>query len=330
MAGPISRNLGFELVRVTEAAAMAAARWQGRGDKNAVDGAAVEAMRVVLQSVRMDGLVVIGEGEKDNAPMLYIGEEIGTGDSPRVDVAVDPVDGTTLVSKGLPNAISVVALAPRGSMFNAPGIVYMEKIATGPECKGCVSLDNSVEENLRAVAKAKGLEVEDVTVVILDRPRHEKLMQEVREAGARIKMIADGDVAGALMPCLEDTGGDLLMGIGGAPEAVVAACALKCLGGEMYCRLYPRNEEEARMASEAGHDLKKILTIDDLVNGDDVFFALTGVTGGDLVRGVRYTARGAETESLVMRSLSGTIRRIDSSHNFDKLMTYSSVPFERS
>jgi len=329
MGEPIGRNLGFDLVRVTESAALSATRWQGRGDKNAVDGAAVEAMRFVLQSVPMDGIVVIGEGEKDEAPMLYIGELIGTGDAPSVDVAVDPVDGTTLTSKGLPNAISVVALASRGSMFYAPGIVYMEKIAVGPRGKGCISLDASVEENIRCVASAKGLEVGEVTVVILDRPRHEDLIQKVRDAGARIKLIGDGDVAGALEAASEGSGVDLLMGVGGAPEAVIAACAIKCLGGEIQCRMAPRDEAEQMKAVAAGFDPSKIFTTDDLVKDDDVFFAMTGVTDGELVRGVRYTNRGAETESLMMRSRSGTIRRIQSSHNFDKLMKITSLPYQK-
>ena len=329
MREPIDHNLGFDLVRVTEAAAMSCARWQGRGDKNAADGAAVEAMRYSLQFVPMDGVVVIGEGEKDEAPMLYIGEQIGTGEPPRVDVAVDPIDGTTLTSKGLPNAVSVVALASRGSMFYAPGIVYMEKIAVGPRAKGRVSLDATVAENIQAVARCENLAVEEVTVVILDRPRHEGLVRQVREAGARIRLISDGDVAGALMSAMEGTGVNMLMGIGGAPEAVIAACALKCLGGEIQCRLYPRNEEERKKAVAAGFDLDRILTIDDLVRDDDVFFALTGVTSGELVRGVRYTSRGAETESIVMRSRSGTIRRISSSHNFDKLMRFASLPYQK-
>jgi len=327
MAESIGRNLGFDLVRVTESAALASARWQGRGDKNAIDHAAVEAMRYILQYVPMDGIVVIGEGEKDEAPMLYIGEQIGTGDSPRVDVAVDPVDGTALLAKGLNNAISVVALSSRGSMFNAPGIVYMDKIAVGPTAKGCVHLDAPVRENLKAVASCKNLSVSEITVVILDRPRHEDLIGQVRELGARIKLIEAGDVAGAMMTALEGTGVDILMGIGGSPEAVIAACALKCLGGEIQCRLYPRDEGEKQQAITAGFDVNKILTMDDLVNDDDVFLALTGITGGELVRGVRYTTRGAETESLMMRSRSGTIRRIEASHNFDKLTRITSVPY---
>ncbi len=329
MAERIGRNLGFDLVRVTESAALSAARWQGRGDKNAIDGAAVEAMRYVLQYIPMDGIVVIGEGEKDEAPMLYIGEQIGTGEGPKVDVAVDPVDGTTLLSKGLNNAISVVALATRGSMFYAPGIVYMDKIAVGPAAKGCVSLDASVAENLRAVARCKDLPVEEVTVVILDRPRHEELIRQVRQQGARIKLIGDGDVAGAIMTTMEGTGVDVLMGIGGSPEAVIAACALKCLGGEMQCRLYPRNEQEKQSAIAAGFDVNKILTHNDLVKDEDIFLSLTGITGGELVRGVRYTTRGAETESLMMRSRSGTIRRIEASHNFDKLTRITSIPYGR-
>ncbi len=328
MGEPMGRNLGFDLVRVTESAALSAARMQGRGNKNAVDQAAVEAMRYVLQWVPMDGVVVIGEGEKDEAPMLYIGERIGTGEPPRVDVAVDPVDGTTLTSKGLPNAVSVVALASRGSMFYAPGIVYMEKIAVGPKAKGCIHLDASVAENIRCVARAKKLQPEEVTVVLLDRPRHEGLIREIRDAGARIKLIADGDVSGAIMAAMQGTGVDILMGVGGSPEAVIAACALKCLGGEIQCRIYPRDERERQLAVEAGHDPSRVLGIDDLVRDDDVFFALTGVTGGELVRGVRYTARGAETESLMMRSRSGTIRRIESSHNFGKLMKITSVPYQ--
>lgn len=327
MGERIGRNLGFDLVRVTESAALASTRWQGRGDKNAIDGAAVEAMRYVLQYIPMDGVVVIGEGEKDEAPMLYIGEQIGTGDSPKVDVAVDPVDGTTLLSKGLNGAISVVALASRGSMFNAPGIVYMDKIAVGPGAKGCIHLDASVEENLKSVARCKKLAVSEITVVILDRPRHEDLIRQVREVGARIKLIGDGDVAGAIMTALEGTAVDVLMGIGGSPEAVIAACALKCLGGEIQCRIYPRNDEEKQKAVSAGFDVDKILTIDDLVSDDDVFLALTGITSGELVRGVRYTSHGAETESLMMRSRSGTIRRIEASHNFDKLTKITSVPY---
>jgi fructose-1,6-bisphosphatase II len=325
---PLDRNLAFELARVTEAAALAAARWMGRGDKNRADQAAVNAMRVTLESVDMDGVVVIGEGEKDEAPMLYMGEEIGNGLPPRVDIAVDPVDGTTLLSKGMPNAVSVVALAERGTMYYPPGIVYMEKIAVGPQGKGHVSLEYSVADNIRSLAKAKGEDPADLTIVILDRPRHAALMDEVRATGARIKLITDGDVAGGIMPSMEETGIDMLLGVGGSPEAVVTACALKCLGGDIQCKLYPRNDEEREAARKIGLPLDKVLTIDDLVRGDDVFMSLTGVTSGELVTGVRYTSRGARTETLAMRSRSGTFRRIQSVHNLDKLAIYTSVAYQ--
>ena len=326
--GSLDRNLAFELARVTEAAALAAARWQGKGDKNAADGAAVEAMRHTLAGVDMDGVVVIGEGEKDEAPMLFIGEEIGNGMPPRVDIAVDPIDGTTLTSKGLPNAVSVVALAERGTMYYPPGIVYMEKLAVGPAGKGHVSLEQTPTENIRSLAKGTGRDLEDLTVVVLDRPRHADLIAEIRETGARVKMISDGDVAGGLMPALEDTGVDVLMGVGGSPEAVITAAALKCLGGDIQCKLWPRNDEEREAARKLGLALDTVLTIDDLVKGDDVFFSLTGVTDGELVRGVRFVADGARTETLAMRSRSGTIRRIQSVHNFQKLRRYSGLQYE--
>ena len=311
---PLDRNLAFELARVTEAAAMAAARLQGRGDKNAADGAAVQAMRHTLAGVDMDGVVVIGE-------------EIGNGMAPRVDIAVDPIDGTTLTSKGLPNAVSVVALAERGTMYYPPGIVYMEKLAVGKGGKGVVSLELSVAENIRALAKAKGMDPADLTVVVLDRPRHEGLIAEIRETGARVKMISDGDVAGGIMPALPDTGVDMLMGVGGSPEAVITAAALKCLGGDIQCKLWPRNDAEREAAEKEGLPLDKVLSIDDLVKGDDVFFSLTGVTDGELVRGVRLLPQGARTETLAMRSRSGTIRRIQSEHNFSKLMRYASLRY---
>ena len=326
--GNLDRNLAFELARVTEAAALAAARWQGKGDKNAADGAAVEAMRFTLSYVDMDGVVVIGEGEKDEAPMLYIGEEIGNGMPPRVDIAVDPIDGTTLTSKGLPNAVSVVALAERGTMYYPPGIVYMEKLAVGPAGKGHVSLELTPTENIKSLARATGRDPEDLTIVVLDRPRHENLIAEIRETGARVKMISDGDVAGGLMPALEETGVDVLMGVGGSPEAVITAAALKCLGGDIQCKLWPRNDQERDAARDLGLALDTVLTINDLVRGDDVFFSLTGVTDGELVRGVRFFADGARTETLAMRSRSGTIRRIQSVHNFRKLMRYSGLRFE--
>jgi fructose-1,6-bisphosphatase II len=325
----LDRNVAFELARVTEAAALASARWMGKGDKNAADQAAVNAMRFALDTVDMDGIVVIGEGEKDEAPMLYTGERIGNGLPPEVDIAVDPVDGTTLLSKGLPNSVSVVALARRGSMLGWQGIAYMEKIAVGPIGKGIVSLELSVEENLRALASVKRVKVEDLTVVILDRDRHAQLIACVREAGARVKLITDGDIAGGIMPALDETGIDLLLGIGGSPEAVTAACALKCLGGDIQCRYWPRNDNERQNAEEQNLPLGQILTIDDLVSDDDVFFSLTGVSSGELVHGVRYTMEGAHTETLAMRSRSGTIRRVESAHNFDKLMRYSALAYNK-
>jgi len=320
------RNISLELARATEAAALAAGRWMGRGDKIAADQAAVDAMRLVLNTVAMDGVVVIGEGEKDEAPMLFNGEEIGCG-GPAVDIAVDPIDGTTLTSLGRPNAIAVIAVAERGTMFNPGPCVYMEKIATGPEAAELVDLDAPVSANLEAVAKAKGERVKDVTAVILDRDRHADLIRECRDAGARIRLIPDGDVAGALSTAWPGSGSDILLGIGGTPEGVIAACALKALGGAIQGRLWPRNEEERRASLEAGYDLDRVRTTDDLVSGEDVFFAATGVTDGDLLRGVRYRGDGASTQSLVMRSKSGTIRTIDASHRWHKLMRYSSLDY---
>jgi fructose-1,6-bisphosphatase II len=321
------RNLALELVRVTEAAAMAAARKMGFGDKEAVDQAAVDAMRHVLGSVPMTGVVVIGEGEKDNAPMLYNGEEIGDGTPPEVDIAVDPVDGTTLTAKGMPNAISVVALSDRGTMFDPGPCVYMDKLAVGPEAAGVVDFEAPLADNLLAVAKAKGADVADLTVCILDRSRHEELVGQIREAGARVKFITDGDVAGAIMAAREGTGVDILVGIGGTPEAVIAACALKCLDGAMFGRLWPRNDEERRAALDQGYDLEQVLTIDDLVTGGNVFFAATGVTDGELLRGVRFDRRGALTQSLSMRSKSGTSRQIDARHQLSKLSRYASIDY---
>jgi fructose-1,6-bisphosphatase II len=323
--GGLDRNIALELCRVTEAAALAAARWMGRGNKNALDQAAVNAMRDRLKVIQMDGVVVIGEGEKDEAPMLYIGERIGNGQDPKVDVAVDPVDGTTLLSKGLPNAVAVVALAERGTMYYPPGIVYMEKIAVGPAGRGVVSLEMSVEENIEALAHAKSERVDDLTIVVLDRPRHAELIDRIRATGARIKLISDGDVAGGIMPSLPDTGGDMLLGVGGSPEAVLTAAALKCLGGDIQCKLWPRNDDERAQAEKLGLSLDTVLTIDDLVRGDDVFFALTGVTDGELVKGVHYFPHGATTETLVMRSRSGTVRRIQAVHNFEKLEHYANL-----
>ncbi|GAA3571841.1 class II fructose-bisphosphatase [Amycolatopsis ultiminotia] len=322
------RNLAMELVRVTEAAAMAAGRWVGRGDKIGGDGAAVDAMRQLVSTVSMRGVVVIGEGEKDEAPMLFNGEEVGNGDGPYCDVAVDPVDGTTLMAKGMPNALAVLAVAERGAMFDPSAVFYMEKLAVGPDAAGKVDLAAPIDENIRRVAEAKNSSVSDVTVCILDRPRHEQIIKEVREAGARIRFISDGDVAGAIAAARPTTGVDMLIGIGGTPEGIIAACAMKCLGGELQGRLWPKDEEERAKALAAGHDLDRILLNDDLVRGDNVFFCATGVTDGDLLRGVHYRAGGATTQSIVMRSKSGTVRMIDGYHRLEKLRAYSSVNFD--
>ncbi len=322
------RNLAMELVRVTEAAAMAAARWMGRGDKEGADGAAVDAMRIVLGGVPMDGVVVIGEGEKDEAPMLYNGEHVGDATPPSADVAVDPIDGTTPTALGRGGALSVIAVSDRGTMFNPGPCVYMEKLAVGPEAAGRVSLELSATDNIRAVAEAKRESVRDVTVVILDRPRHAELIEEVRSTGARIRLISDGDVAGAIATAWTDSGADILLGIGGTPEGVIAAAALKCMNGELQGRLWPRDDHERAAAVELGYDVDRRLTLDDLVQGDNCFFAATGITDGELLRGVRYDSRGASTESLVMRSRSGTVRRIDARHRLKKLAQYASVQFE--
>ena len=322
------RNLALELVRVTEAAAMAASRWMGRGDKNGADGAAVEAMRVVLERVPMDGIVVIGEGEKDEAPMLYNGERIGDGSPPETDIAVDPVEGTTLTALGRGNAISVIAMSERGTMFDPGPCVYMEKIAVGPESIGAIDITASPTENLKAVAKTKGESVRNVTAVILDRERHGDLIAEVRAAGARIRLIQDGDVIGAVSTALPDTGADILFGIGGTPEGVIAAAAMKCMGGEIQGRLWPRNDDERRTAIAAGYDLDRVLTTDDLVTGDNCFFAVTGITDGEVLKGVHYDARGATTQSLVTRSRSGTVRQVNARHQLGKLSRYASVEFD--
>jgi fructose-1,6-bisphosphatase II len=323
------RNLALELVRVTEAAAMAAGRWVGRGDKNGADGVAVNAMRTLISTVGMRGVVVIGEGEKDNAPMLFNGEQVGSGTGPECDVAVDPIDGTTLAAKGMANAIAVMAVAPRGSMFDPSAVFYMEKLVTGPEAAHVVDIRYPVAENIHQVAKAKGCAAEDVTVVLLDRPRHAQIVEEIRATGARIKFITDGDVAGAIMAARADTGIDLLLGIGGTPEGIIAACAMKCLDGVIQGRLWPKDDEERQRALDAGHDLDPdhVLLTDDLVTGDDVFFVATGITDGELMKGVRYRAGGASTHSLVMRSRSGTIRSITSEHRLQKLMAYAAVDF---
>jgi fructose-1,6-bisphosphatase II len=324
--GP-DRNLALELVRVTEAAALSAAHWMGRGDKEAADQAAVDAMRLMLDSVSMSGTVVIGEGEKDNAPMLYNGEAIGNGDPPIVDVAVDPIDGTTLTSKGQNGALAVVAVAERGTMFDPGPCFYMEKIVVAEDAASVVDIDAPVGENLARVAKAKNTAVTDLTVVVLDRPRHDQLVKEIREVGARIRFIPDGDVAGAISAARGETGTDLLMGIGGTPEGVIAACAIKCLGGTIQGRLCPRNETERDAAIAAGYDLDQVLTTDDLVSGQDVFFAASGVTDGDLMKGVRYRGDNAVTQSMVMRSRSGTVRLIDALHRREKLSKYSTIVY---
>ncbi|MCZ2526821.1 class II fructose-bisphosphatase [Streptomyces sp. NPDC059506] len=323
------RNLALELVRVTEAAAMAAGRWVGRGDKNGADGAAVKAMRTLVHTVSMNGVVVIGEGEKDEAPMLFNGERVGDGTGAECDVAVDPVDGTTLTAKGMNNAVSVLAVADRGTMFDPSAVFYMEKLATGPEAADYVDITAPVSVNIRRVAKAKRSAPEDVTVVVLDRPRHDAMVKEIRETGARIKFITDGDVAGAIMAVREGTGVDLLLGIGGTPEGIIAACAIKCLGGTIQGRLWPKDDEERQRALDAGHDLDRVLHTNDLVSGDNVFFVATGITDGELLRGVRYRSETATTSSLVMRSKSGTIRQIDSTHRLSKLRAYSAVDFDR-
>ncbi|PKW09801.1 MULTISPECIES: class II fructose-bisphosphatase [unclassified Streptomyces] len=323
------RNLALELVRVTEAAAMAAGRWVGRGDKNGADGAAVRAMRTLVSTVSMNGVVVIGEGEKDEAPMLFNGEQVGDGTGPEVDIAVDPIDGTTLTAKGMPNAIAVLAAAERGGMFDPSAVFYMDKLVTGPEAADFVDINAPVEVNIRRIAKAKRSAPEDVTVVILDRPRHEGLIREVREAGARIKLISDGDVAGSVYALREGTGVDLLLGVGGTPEGIISACAVKCLGGTIQGKLWPKDDEERQRAIDAGHDLDRVLTTDDLVSGENVFFVATGITDGELLRGVRYRSETALTESIVMRSKSGTVRRIDSEHRLRKLRAYSAVDFDR-
>ena len=322
------RNLAMELVRVTEAAAMAAGRWMGRGDKNGADQAAVNAMRVVLQTVSMDGVVVIGEGEKDEAPMLYNGERIGDGTPPPTDIAVDPIDGTTPTALGRGGASAVISVSERGSMFNPGPCVYMEKLAVGPDGAGHVDLNRSPTENLRAVAAAKRTSVGDITAVILDRDRHKDLIAEVRQAGARIRLITDGDVAGAISTAWQESGVDILFGIGGTPEGVIAAYALKCMGGELQGRLWPRNDDERRAALAAGYDLDAVLSTEELVRGDNCFFAATGVTDGELLRGIRYTNTGALTQSLVMRSKSGTVRRVDASHRLQKLREFSQISFD--
>jgi fructose-1,6-bisphosphatase II len=322
------RNLALELVRVTEAAALAAARMVGRGDKEAADQAAVDAMRAVLDSVSMDGVVVIGEGEKDEAPMLYNGEQVGDGNLPAVDVAVDPLEGTRLTALGMPSAIAVIALAERGTMFDPGPCVYMEKIAGGPEIADLLDLDRPLRNTLQLVAERKHVDIRDVMVVMLDRERHHEAMREVREAGARVRLILDGDVSAAMLAVSDNSPVDLLWGIGGTPEGVISAAAIKCIGGQLLGRLWPRDDEERSVAITAGYDLERVLDCDALVAGEDVFFSATGVTDGDVLQGVRYQGdRGATTESLVMRSRSGTVRRVSARHDRRKLRALTGVRY---
>ena len=313
------RNLAMELVRVTEAAALAAGRWMGRGDKNAADGAAVDLMRRMINTVTMQGVVVIGEGEKDEAPMLHNGEEVGAGTGPEFDVAVDPVDGTTLLAKGMPNALAMIAIAERGAMFNPKDVFYMDKIVVGPGAAGAIDIEASVEANIKAVANALDKTTEDLTVCILDRPRHQDLVARVRSTGARIKFISDGDVAGAIMAASPDIGVDITMGVGGTPEGVLTACALRAMGGEMQTKLWFADDYQKQRAVDAGHDLDRVLTTNDLVRSENAFFVCTGITDGELLDGVRYTSDGARTQSLVMRAKSGTLRSVNTSHALKKL-----------
>jgi fructose-1,6-bisphosphatase II len=314
-----TRNLALELVRVTEAAALSAGRFMGRGDKEGADGAAVNAMRMVLSTVDINGIIVIGEGEKDNAPMLYNGETVGNGLAPDVDVAVDPIDGTRPLAFGRTNSIATVAIAPRGTMFNPGPFVYMNKLAVGPAAKGCIDIERPITDNLKAIAKAMGKDVNDLMTIILDRPRHNEMIEEIRRAGARIRIIPDGDVGAALMAAWPDSGVDVLIGIGGTPEGVLSACALRAMGGEIQGKLYARDADELRRGQEAGYDFGKVLTMDDLVSSEDVFFAATGITDGELLKGVRYFGDGARTDSLVVRGLTGTVRQITATHSLDKL-----------
>jgi fructose-1,6-bisphosphatase II len=322
-----TRNLALELVRVTEAAALSAGRFMGRGQKEVADKAAVDAMRLVLNSIDMDAVIVIGEGEKDEAPMLYNGEQVGTGKEPEVDLAVDPIDGTRPLADGFLNSIATVAIAPRGTMFNPGPFVYMDKIAVGPLAAGLIDIDAPLKDNLKKIAQSEDKTLKDLTVVMLQRPRHDKLIQEVRKIGARIRLIPDGDVAGALMTCLPESGIDVLLGIGGTPEGILAACAIRAMGGELQGKLHIRNEEEKKIGLEMGFNLDQVITMDDLVSSDDVFFAATGITDGELLEGVRYTGQGAETQSLVIRGRTGTVRWIDAKHNFQKLNPISEIEY---
>ncbi|KUJ96887.1 MAG: Fructose-1,6-bisphosphatase [Desulfonauticus sp. 38_4375] len=323
-----NRNLALDLVRVTEAAAMASGRWLGKGQRKAGDKAAVDAMRFSFNSLDIDGTIIIGEGEKDKAPMLYNGEKVGTGKGPKVDVAVDPVEGTNLLALGRPNAISVVGLAPQGSMYDPGPSYYMQKLVVPEEAKEVIDLDAPVADNLKKIARALGKDVDDLVVFVLDKPRHAQLIEEIRKAGARIQLHTDGDVAGSLMAVDPTSEVDVMMGTGGTPEGVLSACAIKALGGEMLCRLDPQKEEEKKALAEGGYDLKRIFTVDDLIKSDDVFFAATGISGGTFLRGVKYTGKGAITHSLVIRGKTGTIRRIEAEHNWEKLMKISPIKYD--
>ncbi|MBN1449616.1 MAG: class II fructose-bisphosphatase [Anaerolineales bacterium] len=322
-----TRNLALEIVRVTEAAALASGRWMGRGEKEKADHAAVEAMRLILSAVSMDGVIVIGEGEKDNAPMLYNGEQVGNGLPPKVDVAVDPIDGTSPLAFGRTNSIATVSVSPRGTMFDPGPFMYMDKIAVGPQAKGKIDIEAPVSDNIKIIAKAMGKDIDDLTTIVLDRPRHKDLVAEIRKMGARIRLIPDGDVAAALMTALPGTGIDVLFGIGGTPEGVLAACALRAMGGEIQGKLYARDEDELRRGREAGYDFDKVLTMDDLVSSEDVFFAATGITDGELLKGVKYFGDGARTDSLVVRGLTGTVRRIEATHSINKLHELSEIKY---
>lgn len=322
-----SRNLALELVRVTEAAALSSARFMGRDDKIAADQAAVDGMRLILNSIDIAGVVVIGEGEKDEAPMLFNGEKLGTGNGPEMDIAVDPIDGTRPLAQGRPNSIATVAISPRNTMFDPGPFVYMDKIAVGPDCKGKIDIEKPVEDNIRAIAKALGKRQQDVTAIVLDRPRHKKLVAELRAVGVRIRFIDDGDVAAALMTSWPNLGIDVLMGIGGTPEGVLAACAVRAMGGEIQGKLYARNDEELRKGNEMGFDFDKVLTMDDLVSSDDVFFAATGITDGELLEGIRYLRHGAQTESIVVRGRTGTVRKVHATHSLEKLDKISAIEY---
>ncbi len=325
----IEGNLGLELLRATEAAALRSGRWMGRGEKEGCDRAAVEAMRFAMQSMPMKGTVVIGEGEKDEAPMLYTGEEVGNGTGPEVDIAVDPVEGTTLLAEGMPGAIAVIAASERGTLYNWEGLAYMDKLVVGEGARGAIDIEAPVAVNIRSVARSLGKEIVDVTVVVLDRPRHKDLIRQIRATGARIKLILHGDVSAGVMTSIEDPPADILMGVGGAPEAVITACAIKCTGGEIQCKVWPRNEEERKLALENNIDLERVYTTEDLVKGDNVFFAATGITTGEFLEGVEYIKGGARSHSVVMRSASGTVRYMTARHNWQRLMQISELSYDR-